>query len=82
MDSGSRGMNSVAMTIINPWPSRGSNPRPPVLKSCTLLTELWGSEEDMEHQDYYEILSTMDLLYHIKHQGDQQILDINKLIKY
>ena len=23
------------------WPSRGSNQRPPVLKSGTLLTELW-----------------------------------------
>ena len=38
-DSGERGMNPVAMTIINPlkeyWPSRGSNRRP--------LTELWGS---------------------------------------
>ena len=46
MDSGERGMNPVAMTIINPrkeyWPSRGSNQRPPVLKSATLPTELWG----------------------------------------
>ena len=46
-DSGERGMNPVAMTIINPrkeyWPSRGSNQRPPVLKSATLPTELWGS---------------------------------------
>ena len=37
-------MNPVAMTVINPrkeyWPSRGSNQRPPVLKSATLLTEL------------------------------------------
>ena len=44
-DSGERGMNPVAMTIINPrkeyWPSQGSNQRPPVLKSATLLTELW-----------------------------------------
>ena len=35
--SGASGMNPVAMTIINPrnenWPSRGSNRRPPVLKS-------------------------------------------------
>ena len=47
MDSGERGMNPVAMTIINPWkeywPSRGSNQRPPVIKSATLPTELWGS---------------------------------------
>ena len=32
MDNGERGMNPVAMTIINPrkeyWPSRGSNRRP------------------------------------------------------
>ena len=47
MDSNERGMNPVAMTIINPrkeyWPSRGSNQRPPVLKFATLPTELWGS---------------------------------------
>ena len=46
-DSGERGMNPVTITIINPqkeyWPSRGSNQRPPVLKSATLQTELWGS---------------------------------------
>ena len=37
---------SVPMTIINPWkeywPSRGSNQRPPVLKSAMLPTEPWG----------------------------------------
>ena len=41
-----RGKNTVAITIIRHrkeyWPSRGSNQRPPVLKSCTLPTELWG----------------------------------------
>ena len=46
-DNSERGMNPVAMRIVNPrkeyWPSRGSNQRPPVLKSATLLTELWGS---------------------------------------
>ena len=46
MDSGERGMNPVATTIINPWKeywlSRGSNQQPPVLKSATLPTELWG----------------------------------------
>ena len=46
-DSGERGMNPVAMTIINSrkeyWPSRGSNQRPPVLKSTTLPAELWDS---------------------------------------
>ena len=47
MDGIERGMNPVAMTIISPrkeyWPSRGSNQRPPVLKSATLPTEQWGS---------------------------------------
>ena len=47
MGSVERGMNPVAMTIINPqkeyWPSRRSNQRLPVLRSCTLPTELWGS---------------------------------------
>ena len=47
MDSGERGMNPVAMTIINPrkgfGQARGSYQRPPVLKSCTLPTEHWGS---------------------------------------
>ena len=42
MDSAERGM-----TIINFWKeywlSLGSNQRPPVLKSATLSTELWGS---------------------------------------
>ena len=46
-DSGERGTNPVTMTIVNPrkeyWPSRGSNQRPPVLKSAMLLTELVGS---------------------------------------
>ena len=45
--SGERGMNPVAMTMINPWkeywPSQGSNQQPHVLKSCTLPTQLWGS---------------------------------------
>ena len=53
MDSGERGMNPVAMTIINPredyWPSRGSNQRPPVLKSIDLMTELWGSASKGEN---------------------------------
>ena len=42
-----RGMNPVAMTVINLWkeywPSRGSNQGPPVLTSAMLPTELWGS---------------------------------------
>ena len=45
--SGERGMNPVAMTIINPrkeyWLSRGSNQQPPVLQSAMLPTKLWGS---------------------------------------
>ena len=43
MDSVERGMNLVAMTIINPgkkyWPSRRSKQGPPVLKSALLPTE-------------------------------------------
>ena len=46
-DSGERGMNPVLMTVISfrieYWPSRGSNQRPPFLKSATPPTELWGS---------------------------------------
>ena len=45
MDSGGRGMNPVALTIINPrkeyWPSRGSYKRPPVFKSGKLPPERW-----------------------------------------
>ena len=45
MDSGERGMNPDALTIIIPrkeyWLSRGSNQRPRVLKSSTLPTELY-----------------------------------------
>ena len=44
MDSDERGMNCAAMTIINTWkeywPSWVSNQRNPILKSCTLPTEL------------------------------------------
>ena len=40
-----RGMNPVAMTIINLWKEYWSRwrtkQRPPVLKSATLPTELW-----------------------------------------
>ena len=47
MDSGERGMNPVAMTIISPqkeyWANQASNQRPPVLKSAMLPTGLWGS---------------------------------------
>ena len=46
VDSDDRDMNPVAVNIINPrkeyWPSRWSNHRLPVLKSSTLLNELWG----------------------------------------
>ena len=49
MDSGERAMDLVAMTIINPrndyLPTGGSNQGPPqpVLESCALPIELWGS---------------------------------------
>ena len=53
MDIGERGMNPVLMTIINHrkeyWSSRGSNQPPPVLKSATLPTELWGSARRVEN---------------------------------
>ena len=46
-DSGERGMDPVAMTIIDIWkeywPSWESNQLPPVVKSAMLPTELWGS---------------------------------------
>ena len=46
MDSGEKGTNSVAVTIINSqreyWLSLGLNQRP-VLKSAMLPTKLWGS---------------------------------------
>ena len=49
MHGDSRGMNPVAMTLVNPrkeyWPSRGSNKRPLVLKSCALPIEPWGSAQ-------------------------------------
>ena len=45
-DSGGRGMNPVAMTIIDPereyWQSWGSDQRPPVPKFAPLSPELWG----------------------------------------
>ena len=47
MDSGERGMNPVAMILINSGkeyqPSRETNQQPPVLKSFTLSIELCGS---------------------------------------
>ena len=46
MGSGERGMNPVAMTIINSrkeYTSWGLNQQPPVLKSYTQPPELWGS---------------------------------------
>ena len=50
-------MNPVAMNIINPrkkyWPSRGSNRRPPVLKSAKLPTKLWSSASNVERSIEY-----------------------------
>ena len=50
-DSIERGMNPVAITIINPrkeyWPSQGSNQRS-VLQSAMLPTELWGSANPLK----------------------------------
>ena len=51
MDSGERGMNPVAITIINPrkeyWPSRGLNQQSPVLMSATLPTDLWARRKEL-----------------------------------
>ena len=56
-------MNPVAMTVINPrkeyWPSRGSNQRPPVLKSATLPTELLGS--DPRYKPLYLRIQPLDI---------------------
>ena len=45
MDSGEKGMNPVAVTIIKPWKKYLQNwrfePRPSVFKSLVLPTELW-----------------------------------------
>ena len=58
-DSGERGVNPVAMTLISPrkeyWPSRESNERPPVLKSATLPTELWGSARLSQTDSIYRV---------------------------
>ena len=47
--NGESGINPVPMTTINLrkeyWPSRGSNQRPPLLKSATIPTEQWGSAD-------------------------------------
>ena len=68
-DSGERGMNPVAMTIINPrkeyWPSRGSNQRPPILKSATLPTELWGSAHHVQDQTVISQSVTNAILYYL-----------------
>ena len=44
MNSHERGMDPVAMTIINPlrenWPRHKSNEQPPVLKLCTIPTAM------------------------------------------
>ena len=54
-------MNPVTMTIINLrkqlWLSRGSNQRPPVLKSATLPTMLWGSAI-IQHQQIASTATT------------------------
>ena len=53
MLSGERRMTSVAMTTIKKeyWPSWGSNQRPPVPKSCLLLTESWDPADDDDDDD-------------------------------
>ena len=47
MGSGERGMNPVAMTILNPraefWPSPRIDPATSCSQACMLPAELWGS---------------------------------------
>ena len=61
-------MNPFAMTIFKPqkeyWPSWGSNLQPPVLKSATLPTELWGSVTQMK--DKWELLFQYRILTHFQ----------------
>ena len=60
-DSVERGMNHVAMAIINPksiLAEPGINPTSTVLKSCMLPTELWGSA-GVDTVLYLQIISPM-----------------------
>ena len=58
MDSVEGGMNPVTLTIINPrreyCPCQGLNQQPPVLKSCTLLTELWDSATQSKKKEAFK----------------------------
>ena len=58
-DCGEKGMNPVAMTIINPWkeywPNRESNQRPRVLKSARPPTELSGLATDMIEKVKFDV---------------------------
>ena len=66
-ENGERGVNPVAMTIINPrkeyWQSCGSNQCPSVLKSATLPTELWTSAKVtpsiLHNQTIYQVYSSV-----------------------
>ena len=54
-----RGMNPVAVTIINPrkeyWPSCGSNQQPATSCSQILLIELWGLGKKKKKKKIYGI---------------------------
>ena len=77
-DSAERGMNPVAMTIINPrreyWPSRGSNQRPPFLKSATLPTELWGSAK--KDKQMFLRMVNMDLGHDSQRPKSRSVLPV------
>ena len=63
-----RGMNPVAMTIINSWkeywPSLGSNQRPPVLKSALRNRQSYGGSAVMSETklESYFLLIGYDIL--------------------
>ena len=76
MDSKERGVNPVGIAIINPrkeyWRSWESNQWPPVLKSATLPTELWGSS----------VISLLLLKMLTEPFPKGQILDTSKLKEF
>ena len=69
-----RGNDPVAMTIINPWKEycRGLNQRPPVLKSATLPTDLWGSAQLIGHNEEY-----VDCSYFLFHCSSGKVAAFN-----
>ena len=65
MNSSERGMNVVAINIIKSvkktGQARGSTQRPPVLKSCALPTELWGSAKLLSDNNILGFVQTQNI---------------------